>query len=63
MELEDIPPGWHIQYNPKPIPDFSYDWDYWHDNCDIDNPLCGTASSREKALEGIAEMMEELGDE
>lgn len=51
--------GWHIEYDPKPIPDRSHDYNYWHDEHDgaIDgNHLCGTAGSVEDALEEINEM-------
>lgn len=55
-----IPTGWHIEYNPKPIPSRSFDWDFWHDDYDYSYPdstisaqLAGTASSREDAAEQI----------
>jgi hypothetical protein len=55
--------GWHIKYNPKPIPDRSHDWDYWHDDCDDENRLCGTAPSWQAAATTVAEIIEEQGDD
>ena len=55
--------GWFIEHNPKPIPDRSYDWDFWHDNYYGTNGLCGTAASREDALEQIYDMEEWLIEE
>ncbi len=49
------PEGWNIEYNCKPIPDRGHDWDYWHDNHDGENGLCGTAASESHALELIEE--------
>lgn len=59
--MRQIPNGWHIQLNPKPIPDRSHDFDYYHDDydhCSIEggNGLCGTASSRDDAIEQILEL-------
>jgi hypothetical protein len=51
--------GWSIEYNPKPIPDRRFDYDYWHDDYDGSdggNGLCGTASSVVDAMEQIAEI-------
>ena len=53
--------GWHIQYNPKPIPDRRYDYDFWHNDYDYDdlqggNGLAGNAESEEDALKQIAEI-------
>lgn len=45
------PKGWHIEKNVKPIPNRSWDWDFWHDAHDGENGLCGTASSYEDAVE------------
>ena len=55
----NIPNGWHIKYNPKPIPDRRNDWDYWHDDADDVDRRFGTAESEEAALQGIMEMIEE----
>lgn len=54
--LEKI--GWHIAHNQKPIPDRSYDYDFWHDDYDCDdsqgsNGLAGNAASLEDAIEQI----------
>jgi hypothetical protein len=51
--------GWHIHYNPKPIPDRRHDWDYWHDDCDDGNGLHGTAASRQDAEMAIVEAEED----
>jgi hypothetical protein len=51
-----LPNGWHVEYNPKPIPDRRFDWDFWHDDNDIDNGLCGTAASKKDAIEQINEV-------
>jgi len=51
----EIPKGWHIERNPKPIPTLAHDWDYWHDEVDNDSTLCGTASSKENALLAVIE--------
>ena len=48
--------GWTIKHDTKPIPDRSFDWDFWHDNHDGDNGLCGNASSITDALEQIADI-------
>lgn len=48
---------WRIAKNPKPIPDRSYDWDWWHDGyVDLDSPHQGTASSAEDAMKQIDEV-------
>ncbi len=54
-----IPKGWHIQYNPKPIPLRGHDWDFWHDEVDNDSRLCGTAGSEEGAKLAIMEKQAE----
>lgn len=36
-----LPECWHVKYNPKPIPDRRWDWDYWHDDYDY----CGETGS------------------
>lgn len=53
-----IPTGWHIEKNPKPIPDRSHDYDFWHEDYDYaddtgSNGLAGTASSEEAAARQI----------
>jgi hypothetical protein len=48
--------GWHIKYNPKPIPDRSHDFDVWHD--DLEN--IWTAASREDGLYRIEEIEKEM---
>ena len=56
-----IPDGWHIEYNPKPIPAWvGCDWDYWHDNHDGENGLCGTAGSESDAVEACIAMQYEI---
>jgi len=54
-----IPNGWHIKYNPKPIPIRGHDWDFWHDEVDNDSRLCGTAGSEEDAKLAIMEKQAE----
>ncbi len=50
MKISD---KWHVQIDPKSIPDRNYDWDFWHkDNCDTE-VLCGTAFSELDALDQI----------
>lgn len=56
----DIPEGWHINYNPKPIPYPAHDFDFWHDDTDVEGNLCGTGASREDCLRQIAEMIEDV---
>ena len=56
----DIPKGWHIEYSPKPIPpSCGVDFDFWHDDNDIENNLSGTGSSIEDCLNQINEIEEE----
>ena len=45
--------GWNIQLDEKPIPSRSYDYDFWHNDCDDENSLCGTAFSHLDALDQI----------
>ena len=52
-----IPDGWHIQLNKKPIPWRQDDYDFWHDDCDLDSDLYGTAKSIQDALLQISEIM------
>jgi len=47
---------WHIEKNIKPIPDRRFDYDFWHDDHDGDNGLCGNAESESDAMKQIAEM-------
>jgi hypothetical protein len=57
--IEQIKEGWNVWYNPKPIPDRSHDFDFWHDNydgADGGNGLSGTASSALDAVNQINEM-------
>lgn len=51
---------WVIDYNPKSIPDRSFDYDFWHTNHDGENYLCGTGSSVEDCLEQINEIEENM---
>ena len=48
--MTDTPKGWTIVYNPKPIPDRRFDWDYSHENYDGENGLCGNAASFDDAV-------------
>jgi len=48
--------GWTIERNLKPIPNRSFDIDFYHADHDGDNGLCGTASNLKDALEQIAEI-------
>ena len=52
---------WRIQYAPKPIPDFSRDWDYWHDDYDgaedSNDDRAGSAASPDACIEEIEEIM------
>lgn len=50
------PEGWTIEFNPKPIPDRKHDWDFWHEDNDVDGKLCGTAASLSDALEQIHDL-------
>lgn len=56
MKPIELPDGWHIEYNPKPIPDFSHDYDFWHDDSDDCNNLHGTAKDPQDAFEQILEI-------
>ena len=53
---EFAPEGWSISYDPKPIPDFRFDYDFCSQEYDGDNGLCGNASSVQDALDQIEEM-------
>lgn len=50
--------GWHIERGPKPIPTRSFDFDFWHDDHDGDNGLCGNAKSVDDAIQQIREIEE-----
>ncbi len=50
------PAGWTISSDPKPIPNRHYDVDFWHENHDGINGLCGTAPTREDAIKQIKEI-------
>ena len=47
---------WHVEFNPKPIPDRLHDWDFWHDDYDGENDLHGTAASERECWAQIAEL-------
>lgn len=53
----NIPTGWHIKKNVKPIPVRCFDYDFWHDDFDGEGLVCGTASSVEDALRQIEEII------
>jgi len=55
--IDDLPNGWHVEYMPKPIPDRRFDYDFWHDDNDVDGLLCGAASSVHDAIEQILELI------
>ncbi len=60
-----IPVGWTITYNPKPIPDRKFDYDFYHEDYDgveDGNKLAGAAASIEDAIEQIAEIEDEMED-
>ena len=52
-DIKTLPKGWHIERNMKPIPDRRFDFDFWHDDHDGDNGLCGTAASYADAVDQI----------
>ncbi len=54
--MSTLPNGWKIERNPKSIPSSAHDFDFWHENYDGENGLCGTAESVEDAIEQINEM-------
>ena len=61
----NIPDGWNITYNPKPIPTRDFDYDFVHENYDYctetgDNGLCGNGKSVEDCLGQIKEIWHEL---
>lgn len=57
---------YHILYNPKPIPDFRFDYDFWHDGYDgaIDSGdiRIGTGGSVEDCMKKIDELLESMLD-
>lgn len=58
-EHKNLPNGWHIQKNPKPVPNRKHDYDFWHDDydgTDGGNGLAGTASNEDDALRQIEEI-------
>ena len=57
-----LPNGWHIEYNPKPIPLRQFDYDFWHDDIDIGNNLHGYGSSEADCLNQITEILTNLED-
>ncbi len=62
---EDIGGGWCVRFNPKPMPDRSHDYDFWHedyDGADGGNGLSGTASSHLDAVNQINDVMENGND-
>ena len=58
MNACDLPSGWNIELNPKPIPDRSFDYDFWHDDHDGDNGLSGSAASFDDAVQDILRIEE-----
>jgi len=56
--------GYHIVYEPKPIPDHSHDWSWWHDDYDgapdSRDRRCGTSASLLQAQADIDDLIEEL---
>ena len=62
----NITPGWTVRYNPKPIPDRSYDYEFIHSDYDFcaiegDNGLSGTGDSFEDCISQIKEIEKEKG--
>lgn len=50
--------NWTIEKNVKPIPLRDFDYDFWHDDFDGENGLCGTAKNEQDAIGQIEEMEE-----
>ena len=50
---------WSIEWNPKPIPIRTMDWDVESDDYDGENGLYFTAATAEEALEEIKQLEEE----
>tara|TARA_R110000851_G_scaffold288033_1_gene442107 strand:+ start:156 stop:335 length:180 start_codon:yes stop_codon:yes gene_type:complete len=51
-----IPAGWHIEYEPKPAPVHYFDYDFWHEDHDGENGLCGNGASVEDCIAQIKEI-------
>ena len=54
---------WNIQYNPKPIPDRRFDYDFWHDDydgADGNDVRYGNAKSEADAMEKILEIQDDI---
>ena len=45
--------GWNIQLYIKPTPFRNMDYDFWHNDCDDENSLCGHGHSPEDCKEQI----------
>lgn len=60
---KEIPEGWHIRKDMKPIPDRRYDYDFWHDEYDIGTNLCGNASDVDDAIHQINEIIKDACDD
>ena len=60
-EFSKIPQGWSVVFNPKPMPDRRFDYDFVHEDYDYcsdagSNGLCGNAESIEDAVKQIKEI-------
>jgi hypothetical protein len=55
-----IPEGWHVQYDPKPIPDRRFDWGYVHEDYDgapdSGDTRCGACPSVKACIDEINEL-------
>jgi hypothetical protein len=51
-----IPAGWFIDCDQKPIPDRQFDYDFWHEDHDGENGLCGNGASVEDCIAQIKEI-------
>jgi hypothetical protein len=51
--------NYHIVYDPKPIPDRRFDYDYYHDDYDLGDPRHGNARSVAECIAQIDEIEEE----
>ncbi len=58
--------GWHINYDPPPIPVRCCDWQFWHDDFDgsedSGDRRCGSAASLEAAKAEI-DLYQDCADE
>jgi hypothetical protein len=54
--------GYKISYNRKPIPTRAHDWDFWHDDIDVDDPRHGTGPSMEDCRRQIDEQILEASE-